>query len=313
MPAPGNLISIKDLSEADVRELTARGCEFASGRICRHRPLADRVIGIYFRTTSTRTRTAFTSAALRLGGRHIAFGRNDLQVETGESLEDTARVLSAMLDALVVRTAADPADIRALCRQNAMPVINAMTSDEHPTQALADLVTMHMHFGSVDGLRVLYVGEGNNTATALAFALSRFSDVELVFCTPPGYGLDPGVLAVSAEEASGRKSSVSETHDPATVAPGFDVVYTAQWQTTGTTKPDPRWRDAFIPFRVDDALMSHQPDAIFMHDLPAHRGEEVTASVLDGRRSVAFRQAEMKMYSAMAVLEWSISGGRHAA
>jgi ornithine carbamoyltransferase len=212
-----------------------------------------------------------------------------------------------------VRTAADPAELRALCHQDAMPVINAMTSDEHPTQALADLATLQVQFGRVDGLRLLYVGEGNNTAAALALAFSRFTDIELVLCTPQGYGLSTEILAVSAEQASETKSSITEVHDIAEAGSGFDVVYTTRWQTTGTSKPDPEWRNAFAPFQVNDALMSRQPGAVFMHDLPAHRGQEVTESVLDGPRSIAFRQAAMKMYSAMAVLEWSVIGRRHDA
>jgi ornithine carbamoyltransferase len=313
MPAAGTLLSVSDLTEVDLRHLTVRACWFASEEAGGHRPLSGRVVGSYFRATSTRTRTAFASAALRLGAGHIAFGHDDLQLNTGETLEDTARVFSLMLDALVVRTAADPAEVRALTTQDAMPVINAMTSDEHPTQALADLATLQMYFGRVDGLRVLYVGEGNNTAAALALALSRFTDMELVFCTPPGYGLSARILAASAGQAAEAKSSIAETHDVGAVGPGFDVIYTTRWQTTGTTKPDPQWREVFDPFQVDGGLMGRQPGAVFMHDLPAHREQEVTASVLDGPRSIAFRQAAMKMYSAMAVLEWSVTGRRNGA
>lgn len=305
-----HLLSIRDLTDDDVRRIVDRGAWFATPAARGWTPLRGCVVGSYFRATSTRTRTAFASAALRLGAGHIAYGPADLQLNTGETVADTARVLAGMLDALVVRTAADPGELRDLCAQDSMPVVNAMSSDEHPTQALADLATMTRHFGHVDGLRILYAGEGNNTATALALALARYSGVELVFATPAGYGLPPALLAEAAEVAAGNKSAVREVHDLAgAVFDGpVDAVYTTRWQTTGTTKADPDWRQVFAPLRIDDALMARHPEAVLMHDLPAHRGEEVTAGVLDGRRSIAFQQAAMKMYGAMAALEWCLDG-----
>lgn len=272
------------------------------------RPLEGCVVGSFFRTTSTRTRSAFATAALRLGAGHVAYGPHDLQLNTGESMEDTARVLGSMLDALVVRTAADPAELRALLAQNGMAVINAMTADEHPTQAIADLSTIELHFGKIAGLRVLYIGEGNNTASALALALSRYANVEFCLATPPGYGLDSSFLERARTQAAQRGAQVDEVHDVTEAMEDADVVYTTRWQTTGTSKADPDWRTSFLPFQVNDALMHRNPRAVFMHDLPAHRGEEVTPEILDGVSSIAFRQAEQKMHSAKAVLEWCVRG-----
>jgi ornithine carbamoyltransferase len=291
-----HITSLTQLDDEDLDYLVRRSAWFATDAPAGHRPLDGCVVGSYFRATSTRTRTAFASAALRLGAAHIAYGPGDLQLNTGESLEDTAQVFASMLDALVVRTAADPAEVRALTAQDRMAVINAMTSDEHPTQALADLSMLVCHFGTLAGLRILYVGEGNNTAAALALALSRYPKTELCLVTPKGYGLATDV------------AGVSEYHDLRSAIEDADVVYTTRWQTTGTSKPDPLWRRDFEPFRIDGELMSRHPRAVFMHDLPAHRGEEVTASVLDGPASIAFRQAEQKMHSAKAVLEWCIRG-----
>lgn len=298
-----HLISLDDLTDEDLRAIVARATQLADDPRSGATSLSGEVVGIYFSKTSTRTRTAFSSGALRLGARIISYGPGDLQINTGESIADTGRVLSTMLDALVVRTAGDPAELRAMADQKRMSVVNAMTADEHPTQALADLTTMVRRFGRVDGLRVLYLGEGNNSAAALALALTRFPGTELQLRTPPGYGVDPEVLARARSHAARHGASIVERHDMDDL-PVSDVVYTTRWETTGTTKPDPDWRTVFAPFQVTRALWRTSPDAVFMHDLPAHRGEEVTAEVLDGPDSIAFAQAENKMYSAMAALEW---------
>lgn len=299
-----HLISLDDLTDADLRHLVERGAAFSAGTASAGRPLDGLVTGIYFAKTSTRTRTAFSAGALRLGGSIVTYGPGDLQLNTGETSEDTGRVLSRMLDVLVARTAADPAEMRAWARQRGMAVINAMSADEHPTQALTDLTTLLRHFGRVEDLRVLYVGEGNNTAAALALALSRFPGVEFELRTPPGYGLAAPVLERAARQAARSGAALRELHTMDGLPGGFDVVYTTRWQTTGTSKPDPRWREVFAPFQVRAELWEGSPKAVFMHDLPAHRGEEVTAEVLDGPMSIAFDQAENKMHSAMAVLEW---------
>lgn len=253
-----------------------------------------KVVGIYFRTTSTRTRTAFSVGALRLGARIVTFGPSDLQENTGETSEDTARVLSSMLDVLVARTAGEQDEFSGWARQSRMSVVNAMSATEHPTQALTDLTTMLMHFGRIEDLRVLYIGEGNNTAAALGLGLSRFRGAELHLVTPPGYGLDPTVREIACQQAEQAGATVVESHDMASPPSGVDVVYTTRWQTTGTSKPDADWRSMFAPYRIDDALLARHPNAIVMHDLPAHRGDEITAAVLDGPSSLAFRQAESR-------------------
>ncbi|MCO1578419.1 ornithine carbamoyltransferase [Crossiella sp. SN42] len=298
-----HLISIDDLSEEDLRWLVQRGADYSAGRLEGAKPLRDLVVAVLFRRTSTRTRTAFSAGALRLGAQLITYGPGDLQENTGESVADTGAVLSGMLDVLVARTAGPERELREYAAQQRMSVINAMTAAEHPTQALTDLTTMTRHFGRVEGLRVLYVGEGNNTATALSLALTRFPGTELHLRTPNGYGVPASFLergAISAKRGDGR---IEQRHDLADL-PEVDVVYTTRWQTTGTSKPDPDWRARFAPFQVDSRLMESCPGAVFMHDLPAHRGEEVTAEVLDGPAGIAFAQAENKYHSARAVLEW---------
>ncbi|MCW3817564.1 ornithine carbamoyltransferase [Micromonospora sp. DR5-3] len=303
-----HLISLTDLEDAELRHLVERGAQFSAGTAGRPQPLAGQIAGVYFRKTSTRTRTAFATGAMRLGAQVITYGPDDLQTNTGETLADTGRVFARMVDLLVARTAADPAELRTYADQPRMSVINAMTADEHPTQGLADLTTLLRHFGRVDGLRVLYLGEGNNSAAAIALGLSRYPGTELHLRTPPGYGLALEVLAIATAQAARAGSRVVERHDMADLPADIDAIYTTRWQTTGTTKPDPHWRDVFRPFQVTTGLWERSPKAVFLHDLPAHRGEEVTAEVLDGPASIAFDQAENKLHSAMAVLEWCRAG-----
>ena len=300
-----SLISMDDLDDAELHALAARGAAFAGG--AKARPLEGKIVGAYFAKTSTRTRTAFSAGALRLGAGLVSYGPGDLQLNTGETTEDTGRVFAGMLDVLVARTAGDPAEMRGWASDGRLAVINAMSADEHPTQALADLTTLLQRFGRLEGLRILYIGEGNNTAVALARALTRIKGIEFDLRTPPGYGLPPQVLAKSQVQAAKASAAITERHDMAEPSNPVDVVYTTRWQTTGSTKPDANWREIFAPFQVTQELWEHSPSAVFMHDLPAHRGEEVTADVLDGPKSIAFEQAANKMYSAMAVLEWSHS------
>lgn len=303
----GHLISITDLGDRDLRHIVEQGVRFSDRSEPPQRPLDGAVVGVYFSKTSTRTRTAFSSGALRLGAQLITFGPGDLQLNTGETVGDTGRVLAGMLDILVARTAGKEQEMRDLARSG-LSVVNAMSELEHPTQALADLTTLTQRFGSIEGLRLLYVGEGNNTCTALALALSRYPGVHFEARTPPGYGIPPVILAEARAQARDHGSVVVERHDMDDLPTDVHAIYTTRWQTTGTAKPDPRWREVFTPFRVHKGLWRTSPDAVFMHDLPAHRGEEVTADVLDGPRSIAFRQAENKMHSAMAVLRWCALG-----
>lgn len=305
-----HVLTLNELPGDVLLDLVERGLGYARGARDPRGRLRDKVIGIWFRKTSTRTRTSFSVGALRLGASIVTYGPHDLQTETGETLEDTARVLSGMLDGLVLRSAGPPEELRALAAPGGMSVINAMSADEHPTQAICDLVTLKECFGRLERLRLLYVGEGNNTATALALAFARLPGAQAHFRTPPGYGLPADKLSQARALAARSGAEVLEAHDMADLPVGVHAVYGTRWQTTGTSKPDPAWRDTFAPFRITTSLMRavSGPDTVFMHDLPAHRGEDVEAAVLDGERSVAFRQAQNKLHGALAVLEWALDG-----
>lgn len=306
----GSVISLLDLDRSTVESIVRRAGEFFADPGDHSAPLRGRVVGTLFEKTSTRTRTAFSSGITRLGGSAVAYGPHDLQTNTGESREDTGRILGMMLDGLVARIQGPLAELRAMAAHADIPIVNAMATEEHPTQALCDAATLAVAAGgyaNLKGLRLLYVGEGNNTAVALAHLFALLPGTHITFATPTGYGLPPGV--VDAATTRGRENDVEvvQTHDLPAASTAFDVVYATRWQTTGTTKADPDWRTCFEPFRVDGALMGRWPGALFMHDLPAHRGEDVESDVLDGDRSLAWVQARMKLMSAMAILEHALA------
>jgi len=247
---------------------------------------------------------------MRLGAGTIHFGPHDLQLVTGETIKDTARVLAGFIDVLVIRTNQTLAEMKAFAQQNEMAVINAMSENEHPTQAIADLVTIHEAFGRLDDVHVLYLGEGNNTAASLALAVSMTPGLRLTLVTPIGYGLPDSVLDAARMFAE-KSGAIVEQHQRVDRLPeNVDVVYTTRWQTMGVPKPDPHWQEKFVPYSVTAALMarvSKPAGTIFLHDLPAVRGQDTHDEVLDGPQSLAFRQSRHKLTSAMAVLSWCMA------
>jgi len=302
-----HLLSILDFESNDLLNLVKRAVAFATTEEVRQSSLRGRTVGIYFRGPSTRTRTSFTVAAHRLGANTIHYGPADLQLSTGETVEDTARVLSGFLHALVIRTNDSLSEMQQFANQDRMSVVNAMSENEHPTQAIADLATMREALGRLDDVHVLYLGEGNNSAASLAFAIAKMRGMRLTLVTPAGYGL-PGAQLERAQLIARESGSEIVQHHQIGELPGnVDVVYTTRWQTMGVPKPDPEWKSKFKPYGVTSDLMarvSRSSKTIFLHDLPAVRGDDVTDEVLDGPQSKAFRQAEYKLFGAMAALAW---------
>lgn len=299
-----NLISLEDLTADVVRKLTLRSVELAKEPRRRHQTLDGKSVGIFFRRSSTRTRTSFWAAATGLGAQVITYGPDDLQLITGESPEDTARVLSGYLDLLVARTNDEMVELRRLTGHG-LGVVNALTRCQHPTQALADLSTLSEELGTLEDKELLYIGEGNSTASALVLATALTPGFRLTLVTPEGYGV-PDEFFDTARKLADGEPSVRQHHDLGAIAPTADAVYTSRWQTMGVAKDDPDWLRAFLPYRVTAGLMADvaRPGAIFLHDLPAVRGQEVAGEVLDGPSSRAWRQSVHKMTSAMSVLEW---------
>jgi ornithine carbamoyltransferase len=310
MPAR-HLLSISGLESTTLLSLIERAVAFAGGQHAGEHPLAGRVVGIYFRKTSTRTRTSFTVGAMKLGAQVIAYGPNDLQIVTGETVPDTARALANYVDALVIRTNHAIDEMHQFASQDRMPVINAMSANEHPTQSLADLATLRERFGRLNGLHVLYLGEGNNSASAIALAVARIPGMRLTLVTPAGYGLPEALVDEVRATAAAHGSQVEQHHDMGRLPRGVDAVYTTRWLTMGVQRADTDWLAKFRPYTVTPEIMAEvsKPDGstVFLHDLPAMRGYEVLDEVLDGPQSIALRQAYHKMSSAMAVLEWCLS------
>jgi ornithine carbamoyltransferase len=306
-----HMLTIMDLEPSVISSLIDRTLEIAAGELQGKQPLKDKAVGIYFRKTSTRTRTSFTLGANKLGAFVIQYGPNDLQTNTGETIQDTARVLSGYIDALVMRTAESLDEMKVLADQGTMSIINAMSDKEHPTQALADLATLKDHFGFLRGLHMLYLGEGNSTAAALALTISKIQGMKLTLLTPEDYCLPREMFAHAQASAYHCGAQIEQCSSLDALPKDVDAVYTTRWQTTGSSKEDPNWKEHFNPFSVTQAIMdrtSKSSRTIFMHDLPAVRGEEVSGEVLDGPQSIAFRQAQNKLFGAMAVLEWCVPG-----
>jgi ornithine carbamoyltransferase len=309
MPAK-HVLSIADLGAETLTRLVDDGAAIARGEWDARKPLQGKVVGIYFKKSSTRTRTSFTVGAMKLGASTLAYGPNDLQIVTGETLQDTARVLANYLDALVIRTNEPIEEMRILAGQDRLSIVNAMSDNEHPTQAIADLVALQEAFGHLEDLHVLYLGEGNNTTTALALAFGLLPRMHLTIVTPEGYGIPQEVIDQARGFAAHSGSTIEQHHDMAALPQGPDVVYSTRWLTMGVQKKDADWLDRFRPYTITPAVMARvsKPGTLFMHDLPAMRGYEVVDEVLDGPQSIAFRQAYHKMTSAMAVLNWCVAG-----
>lgn len=301
-----HLLSLTDVGPQCLPVLVDEALAIAEHGVA-DQPLKGKIAGIYFRGTSTRTRTAFTLGAMKLGAGTIAYGPNDLQLVTGESLQDTARVLSSFLNFLVIRTNAPIDEMRTLASANGMAVINAMSDNEHPTQAIADFATIKEALGGLSGVHILYLGEGNNSAAALALAVAMTEAMKLTLVTPEGYGLSNAVLQTADGFARRSGAQITQHHDVRALPTNVDVVYTTRWETMGVAHEDPHWRKKFEPYCVTARMMaevSRRSGTIFLHDLPAIRGSEVTDEVLDGPQSLAFRQALHKMTGAMSVLKW---------
>lgn len=305
-----HLLSLANMGTDNLIRLIDKSLDFSmNGNKARH-SLAGKVVGIYFRKPSTRTRTSFSVGAIKLGCQLVTYASDELQLVTGETIEDTARVLSGYLDALVVRTNESIVEMERLARQDEMAVINAMSRNEHPTQAIADLSTIKEKFGRLEGLHILYLGEGNNTAAALALGVAQIPGMKITLVTVGGYGLPSATLNQAAALADKYGGIVEHHHNVDKLPKNVDVVYATRWQTMGEPHSRPNWQEQFMPYSVTPRLMAEvsKPDGtVFLHDLPAVRGEDVHEEVLDGPQSLAWRQARHKMFSAMAVLEWCLN------
>lgn len=306
------LISIQDLDDGTLGQLVATGERLSAGELDFSSALRNKLVGLYFSKPSTRTRTSFFAAVHRMGGAATTYTAADLQTSTGETVEDTGMVMGLYLDALVIRTNGSTDEMVKLAENGGgMAVVNALSKAEHPTQAIADLITIKQEFGDVAGRRVLYVGAWNNTVASLVLALTKTPGTSTTVVTPEGYGPDEKQAAAARENAERAGSEIVFAHDPSALPRNADVVYTVRWQSMGEEPADPQWRRSFEGFQVTTEMFRRVAHGrtIFMHDLPAHRGIEVEADVIDGPSSRIRRQSYNKMISAMTVLEHCLRNG----
>jgi len=293
--SPRHFLSFADLDAASVRSIVRRAQELKAIRDPAFRPFMGKTLAMIFAKNSTRTRVSFESGMARLGGHALFLHAGATQLGRDEPLSDTARVLSRMCHAIMIRNDSQ-ADQQALADASSVPVINGLSELHHPCQMLADLQTWIEHRGEPQGRTVAWVGDGNNVCHSWMEAATML-DFQLRIACPEGYDPDPGILAANA-------AHVTVTRDPQAAVRGVDVVVTDTWTSMGQEEETQRRLAAFAGFCVDDAMMAlADGKAIFMHCLPAHRGEEVSASVIDGEQSVIWDEAENRMWAQMALLE----------
>ncbi|MCC3355592.1 ornithine carbamoyltransferase [Bacillus sp. REN16] len=264
--------------------------------------LKGKTLAMIFEKHSTRTRVSFEAGMLQLGGNAIYLNSNDMQLGRGESIADTAMVLSEYVDAIMIRTF-EHEKIEELANFASIPVINGLTEDFHPCQALADLLTIYEHKKSFKGNKLVYVGDGNNVAHSLMIAAAKVGLDCTVVC-PPKYAPKTFIVEKAKEIAKETNAVIEISHDPVEGLKGADFIYTDVWASMGQEQEQQERLEAFMPYQVNSELVSAaNDDYLFMHCLPAHRGEEVSAEVIDGPHSVVFEQAGNRLHAQKAVLK----------
>lgn len=274
-----------------------------------HPWLAGKTMGMIFQHPSTRTRTAFQAGMEQLGGQAIFLGAQDLQLKRGETIEDTAAIFSRYVDAVAARIA-DPADLIQFARGASVPVFNALTSKDHPLEALSDVFALREHFGSLEGLTFAYLGDGNNVCHSLMLSMAA-AGVNVNIACPKGFGPDPLIVPQAQALASQTGAQIRFFNGANEAVRGVDAVYTDIHESMGEQE-NPRKLMALAPYRVThDLMMRAQPEAVFMHCLPLRRGQEVEPEVADGPQSIIFDQAEARLHVHKAVLLQVLHGDRN--
>jgi ornithine carbamoyltransferase len=283
---------------ADARARKAARAGWPQGKPDADRPADGRTLAMIFQKNSTRTRFSFDAAMRQLGGNVIISTANDMQLDRGETIEDTARVLSRMVDAVMVR-ANDHADLERFAAVSTVPLINGLSNRSHPCQILADILAFEERCGPIEGKTLAWVGDGNNVCSTFIHAAPVFG-FNLRIAAPAKYAPNAADLARAAD----LQARIHVTEDPVEGVEGADCVIADTWVSMGDTDAEDRLK-TLAPYQVNAALMARaRPEAVFMHDLPAHRGEEVTGEVLDGPRSLAWDEAENRIHAQKSVLAW---------
>lgn len=293
-----HFLTLLDLSKSELHGLIARAQELKNQvrRGESYTPLKNRVLAMIFEKSSTRTRVSFEVAMNQFGGNAIFLSSNDTQLGRGEPVEDTAKVISRMVDCVMIRTFSHE-KVEKFAQNSKVPVINALTDMFHPCQVLADIQTFVEHRGSIQGKKVAWVGDGNNMCHTYIHAAQQF-DFQLAIASPLGYEPNETLLNSAKEHVTVSKEPAEAVHDA-------DLVCTDVWASMGQEGEQAKRKRIFQPYQVNSQLMAlAKPDALFMHCLPAHRGEEVTAEIIDGTKSVVWEEAENRLHSQKALLEF---------
>ncbi|MEK6776150.1 MAG: ornithine carbamoyltransferase [bacterium] len=299
-----DLLSIHHLAREDIELILERsaGLKEKHKTGIPYQPLKGKCLGMIFEKSSTRTRVSFEVGILQLGGHALFLSSKDLQLGRGESISDTAKVLSRYIDGIVIRTYKQ-SDVEELAKVADIPVINGLTDLLHPCQTLADLFTIRERIGSLEGLKVAYIGDGNNMANSWLHGAAKLG-IHLSVAVPKGYGPDATVASEAMEEARRTGARIMITQDPVEAVAGARIISTDVWTSMGQEKEHDKRLKVFRKYQVNDELTRHaDPDYLFMHCLPAHRGEEVTDEIIDGPHSVVLDEAENRLHTQKAVLE----------
>ncbi|HSF08506.1 MAG TPA: ornithine carbamoyltransferase [Nitrospirales bacterium] len=300
---PKDLLTVADIPRQTIHHLLtlAQTLKASRGKGRAVRPLKGKTLGLIFEKPSTRTRVSFEAGMNQLGGQALFLASEKIQLSRGESLADTAKVLTRYLDGLVVRTF-EQASLEEWARHTSIPIINGLTDHCHPCQALADLLTIVEKKGQAKGLKLAYIGDGNNITHSLLEAGAKVGMHVAVGC-PEGYEPDPVIVEAAKEEGLQTGARIEITHDPYIAAQDADVIYTDVWISMGQEHEQQPRMSALAPYQVNSQLMQQaKPHALVMHCLPAHRGEEITEDVLDGPQSVILDQAENRLHIQKAIL-----------
>lgn len=266
-----------------------------------YQPLKGKTLGMIFEKSSTRTRVSFEAGMFQLGGHALFLSSNDIQIGRGETIADTARVLSGYLDGIMIRTYSQ-ADVEELAAYASIPVINGLTDLYHPCQVLADFQTMMEIKGSLKGQKLVYIGDGNNMAHSLMIGAAKMG-IEMVVVAPEVYFPDEGITKKAQEIAKQHDGKITLLTDPAEAVKDADFIYTDVWASMGQEKEQTKRLNDFVDYQVNETLLAKaKSDVTFLHCLPAHRGEEVTEEVLEGKHSVVFQQAENRLHAQKALL-----------
>ncbi len=298
-----DLLSIHDLTAREIEEIFDLSQELKDKQKkgIQHHILKGKTLGMIFQKSSTRTRVSFEVGMYQLGGSALFLSANDLQIGRGEPVRDTARVMSRYVDGIMIRTFSH-AEVEELAHYSTIPIINGLTDLLHPCQALADLFTVREHKGDLKGLKMAYIGDGNNMANALLHGCAKVG-MHITVATPAGYAPDKRIIAEAQEAAAASGAKIVITNNPMEAATGADVLYTDVWASMGQETEQMARKRAFADFQINStALEAANKDAIVMHCLPAHRGEEITNEVIEGTQSVVFDEAENRLHVQKAIM-----------